>query len=44
MNADGSDQRQILADVTERLKIIYRGVNERVISWAPPLVILSAHR
>jgi dipeptidyl aminopeptidase/acylaminoacyl peptidase len=35
MRADGSGQRQILANVTDRLKILYRGVNERVISWGP---------
>ncbi len=33
MNADGTDQRQILENVTDGLKILYRGVNERVISW-----------
>lgn len=36
MNADGSDQRQILASVTDRLKITYQGANERVISWTSP--------
>jgi TolB protein len=33
MNADGTDQRKILENVTAELKILYRGVNERVISW-----------
>ncbi len=36
MNADGTGQRQILANVTDRLKISYQGANERVISWARP--------
>ena len=34
MNADGSNQRKILGGVTDRLNIMYRGVGERVISWA----------
>lgn len=33
MNADGSGQREILEDITTRLKPRYQGVNERVISW-----------
>ncbi len=33
MNADGSDQRQILESVTRSLRIVYTGGNERVISW-----------
>jgi Tol biopolymer transport system component len=35
MNADGSEQRKILENVTAGLKIRYQGVNERVISWGP---------
>jgi len=34
MNADGTNQRKILENVTGDLKILYRGVSERVISWA----------
>ena len=33
MNVDGSEQRQILEGVTQSLKILYTGGNERVISW-----------
>ncbi len=33
MNADGTNQRKILENVTGDLKILYRGVSERVISW-----------
>jgi Tol biopolymer transport system component len=35
MNADGSGQREILEEITARLKPRYQGVNERVISWGP---------
>jgi Tol biopolymer transport system component len=35
MDSDGSNQRKILANVTDKLEIVYRGVNERVISWGP---------
>jgi len=34
MDDDGSDQRQILQNVTEQLKIWYEAGNERVLSWA----------
>jgi hypothetical protein len=33
MDADGSNQRKILKNVTEQLGIFYEGGNERVISW-----------
>ena len=33
MDADGSNQRQILANVTEALAVWYEGGNERVVSW-----------
>jgi hypothetical protein len=33
MEADGSNQRKILGNVTERLDIFYEGGNERVLSW-----------
>jgi Tol biopolymer transport system component len=33
MDADGSNQRQILENVTGQLKIFYTGGNERVLSW-----------
>ena len=32
-NADGSNQRQVLENVTASLDIQYTGVYERVISW-----------
>jgi Tol biopolymer transport system component len=35
MNADGSGQRKILAEVTETLDIQYNSAYERVISWGP---------
>jgi Tol biopolymer transport system component len=33
MDADGSNQRQILKNVTETLKVQYEGGSERVVSW-----------
>jgi hypothetical protein len=33
MSADGSNQRQILGNVTETLTVWYEGGNERVVSW-----------
>ena len=33
MNADGSDQRKILEEITDRFDIQYHGFNERVVSW-----------
>jgi Tol biopolymer transport system component len=34
MDADGSNQRKILENVTEALEIQYTATYERVISWA----------
>ncbi len=33
MDADGSNQRQILENVTPQLEFYYTGGNERVLSW-----------
>lgn len=33
MNADGSNQRQILENVADQLSIQYEGGTERVLSW-----------
>jgi hypothetical protein len=33
MDADGSNRRKILENVTEQLDIFYTGGNERVLSW-----------
>jgi len=35
MDADGSDQREILENVTDALEIQYTATYERVISWGP---------
>jgi len=35
MDADGSNQRQVLENVTDALEIQYTATYERVISWGP---------